>query len=97
MNNINDFDYDNNDDFSVVGRGFENMNRSNCAIKKARGGGKRTKKSAQENNEKIYNSKTARHKANVMMRFSTNPSSTSGKNVKGNLEKVKIKPKGKSK
>ena len=77
------------DDFSVNGNGFKNSGG-----KGARGGGKRTKKAAQENKERIYNSKTARHKASLMSQVGSNLEKNTGLKNKG---KVKSKAKAKSK
>ena len=75
------------DDFSVNGNGFKNGGG-----KGARGGGKRTKKAAQENKERIYNSKTARHKASLMSQVGSNLEKNTGLKNKG-----KGKSKGKAK
>ena len=78
------------DDFSVNGNGFKNIGGGNS--KGARGGGKRTKKAAQENKTKVYNSKTARHKAGLMSQVSSGPSATNKKSKNKNKNK---KSKGK--
>lgn len=87
MNQIDYYD----DDFSVSGKGFKNTAGGKSFAKTARGGSKRTKKAAQENKDKVYNSKTARHKANLMTQVGSKTQSITCKKGKGNGKKSKGK------
>ena len=89
MNQIDYYD----DDFSVTGKGFKNPGGSKSFTKTARGGGKRTKKAAQDNKDKVYNSKTARHKVNLMTQVGSKTQCIKGNKGKENSKKSKGKGK----